>query len=68
MFLSGKVKSFLLSQRTPQLYLGKKAVYLQGDGNREMRFFDQMERIVRLLMDEEESRPVDLPVIDESTA
>ena len=40
----------------------------QGDGNREMRFFDQMERMVRLLMDEEESRPVELPVIDESTA
>ena len=38
------------------------------DGNREMRFFDQMERMVRLLMDEEESRPVELPVIDESIA
>ena len=33
-----------------------------------MRFFDQMERIVRLLMDEEDSRHVELPVIDESTA
>jgi len=43
-------------------------ISVQGDGNREMRFFDQMERMVRLLMDEEESRPVDLPVIDESTA
>ena len=43
-------------------------ISVQGDGNREMRFFDQMERIVRLLMDEEDSRHVELPVIDESTA
>ena len=37
---------------------------VEGDGNREMRFFDHMERRARLHMDEEESRHVELPVID----
>jgi len=43
-------------------------ISVQEDGNREMRFFDQMERIVRLLMDEEESRHVEMPVNNESNA
>ena len=43
---------------------------MQGDGNREMLFifFDLMERRARLHMDEEESRHVELPGIDELTA
>ena len=45
-------------------------ISVQGDGNRKMLFifFDLMERRARLHMDEEESRHVELPGIDESTA
>ena len=59
---------FSQGQAIPAVPINCSSISVKGDGNREMRFFDQMERIVRLLMDEEDSRHVELPVIDESTA
>jgi len=57
-------------QANPPLPTNSSSISVQGEGNREMLFifFDLMERRARLHMDEEESRHVELPGIDESTA
>ena len=60
-------------QAIPALPTNSSTISVQGgdiseqrDGNREMRFFDHMERRARFMMDEEESRQVNVPACDES--
>ena len=53
-------------QAIPALPTNSSSISVQGGGNREMRFFDQMERRARIMMDEEESRQVNVPACDES--
>ena len=59
-----------LPTKTSSISGQEGGISVQGDGNREMLFifFDLMERRARLHMDEEESRHVELPGIDELTA
>ena len=51
-------------QAIPPLPTNSSSISVQGGGNREMRFFDQMERRARFMMDEEESRQVNVPDCD----
>ena len=60
-------------QAIPALPTNSSTISVQGgdiseqrDGNREMRFFDHMERRAIFMMDEEESRQVNVPACDES--
>ena len=55
-----------LPTNSSSIFGQESSISLQGDGNRDMRFFDNMERRTRFMMDEEESRQVNVPACDES--
>ena len=55
-----------LPTNSSTIYVQGSDISEQGDGNSEMRFFDHMERRARFMMDEEESRQVNVPACDES--